>query len=958
MKLLGKNKKNLQIYAIVVGFLVSPVFSIFQSNLASANNYNQMTALARMKLQDGLKILEFCENNGGKLIIPSGHGTSVNSEWKFYTVTSSTIDGQTYTDKTEFGGAILTLPAYYDNTSIDCGQLFTRFSGYFGITDGKAFLDDAGFSDWINNQRTHTGGCNNNRATELSCLKYAIKKRVSNYVDGWDDQMYYMRNKLILDAQKNGSNPGGCFAHWTSKTQPGELDVAAWTKQYNNRNDDGILGTLESPQIIKLVNDVDNPERLVDYFVMSEGGDGNDGWQKFVNTTVTTDGSNITDGNPARCVSLANALNDSRSQNYIDWMTNWIRLHPGEERPGTLPPQNDGSGTATTSCAIEGVGWIVCPVLSFVAAITDGVYNLIENWLKVDTSLYSEGSGTENGWQAMRNIANIGFVIIFLIVIFSQLTGAGISNYGVKKTLPRLVVVAILINISFFLMQIAVDVSNIVGASLNDFFRNIPVFNGSRGSFFDSGNQVFSSITTFLLAGATANITVAAIGIAAVGAFAYGGMALLILVLLAGLLSVLTVMAILAARQALIIVLIVAAPVALLAMILPNTKKWFDKWKQLLIAMLVLYPAVGALFGLSQMAANIIVQGSGQEINITQALLGLAVATIPLFAVIPMLKGALNAVPIAGKLAARLSKSAALGGSIKGRAKQARTNFGNDMRSRALNVEGDGRMGRAARWLGGGRARSVARDRRFGANVSRDEAAYISAQALAPGSGASNSEMAAAVGAQHKLEEEEIANIMTLDKHNNRRPADHLAVLSDPNSSHAQRVAAVRAIGATGGQGDVNRMAELSALGHLSAGERSEIADVAAKRMGTNNPAFGGAQIAQISSGGFDANRAYLEHARSNNMTAQSLLAMHDGTRSEMIRQIKLSGDAQANAALQRITAQIEGNEELQAKAGQALVAELNRPATAPDNTNPGPITPASAAEVHINHGQDIVGRQ
>lgn len=616
----------------------------------------------------------------------------------------------------------------------------------------------------------------------------------------------------------------------------------------------------------------------------------------------------------------------------------------GQGATNELPPADTDQATEPkSSCVVEGVGWIVCPVLGFLSNITDEIYKLVGGWLKVNITLFDAGSSTYKGWTIMRDIANIGFAIIFLIVIYSQLTGAGISNYGVKKMLPRLVVMAIAINASFYITQLMVDISNILGSSLKAFFDSSAVFNNSNDGFL-AGNNTFANIGGSLLAG-TAGAAVVTGAVA--GVVAYGGIGLFIMIILAAIVAVAVTLLILAARQAFIVILIVVSPLAFLAMILPNTKKWYDNWRKIFISLLVIYPMVAVLFGASEMAAGIIVKIPGYS------LMGLAVATIPLFAVIPMLKGSLNAVPIAGNLASKFAKGTSLGGNIRNRSKQARGNLMNDARSRALGIEGGGRAGRATRWLAGSQARGAERNRRFGANASRADAAYTAERALTPGSGASDSERAAAVGAQHKLEEEEIANIMTLDRHNNKRPSDHLGTLRSQSSTHAQRVAAARAIGATGGQGDVNAMAAASSLEHLTTGERAEIADVAAKRMGTNNPAFGGPQIAKIASGQFDANSAYVAHAKSNNMTARSLLDMHDGSRSELIKQIKLSGDAEANAALARITAQIMDQPELEAKAGQALVTELRRPATAPDNNNPGPITPQSAASVQIDHNRN-----
>ena len=62
---------------------------------------------------------------------------------------------------------------------------------------------------------------------------------------------------------------------------------------------------------------------------------------------------------------------------------------------------------------------------------------------------------------------------MILIVIFSYLTGIGINNYRIKQILPRLILTAILVNLSFIVCLLAVDASNILGSSLNGTFDKV-----------------------------------------------------------------------------------------------------------------------------------------------------------------------------------------------------------------------------------------------------------------------------------------------------------------------------------------------------------------------------------------------------------------------------------------------------------------------------------------------------
>ena len=77
---------------------------------------------------------------------------------------------------------------------------------------------------------------------------------------------------------------------------------------------------------------------------------------------------------------------------------------------------------------------------------------------------------TRDAWTTFQTIANVVFIILLLFVIFSQLTGVGIDNYGIKRILPKLIVVAILVNLSYLICVVCVDLSNILGSSLKGLF--------------------------------------------------------------------------------------------------------------------------------------------------------------------------------------------------------------------------------------------------------------------------------------------------------------------------------------------------------------------------------------------------------------------------------------------------------------------------------------------------------
>lgn len=277
-----------------------------------------------------------------------------------------------------------------------------------------------------------------------------------------------------------------------------------------------------------------------------------------------------------------------------------------------------------TSCAVDGVGWIICPVVTFLGGITDQAYTILSTFLlnvpAANLNTADPGNGLYRAWEVMRNIANVAFVIAFLIIIFSQLSSVGVSNYGIKKLLPRLIVAAILVNVSYYICAAAVDASNILGNSLKGMLDNIAnSITSPVGDGFNKGNLFGTVIATIITSGTIYLL----------------GLSVLLPVLITALAAVVTVVAVLVLRQALIILLIVIAPLAFVAYLLPNTEDLFTKWRKLLTTLLIMYPLIALIFGGSALAAKIVMTagagaGGGNAAMLTQ-IAGAGIAIIPLF---------------------------------------------------------------------------------------------------------------------------------------------------------------------------------------------------------------------------------------------------------------------------------------------------------------------------------------
>jgi len=289
------------------------------------------------------------------------------------------------------------------------------------------------------------------------------------------------------------------------------------------------------------------------------------------------------------------------------------------------------SNNKTTSCAVQGIGWIVCPVTNFLASAMDWLFSVLSGFMVVRPVQSNSNNSLFRAWLMMRDFANVAFVIAFMVIIYSQVTNFGISNYGIKKILPRLIVAAVFVNVSYWICAVAIDISNILGYSIQDIFiamRNNLIGNEGNGWQVSS----WSSVTGFVLSGGTA-LTALGIGTYTALGAGFGAIYMLLPILLGVLLSVLVALLVIAARQAIITILVIVSPLAFVAYILPNTEKYFKKWHELGITMLIMFPAFSVVFGGSQLAGVAIIQNAT---SITMIILGMAVQIAPL-AITPLL---------------------------------------------------------------------------------------------------------------------------------------------------------------------------------------------------------------------------------------------------------------------------------------------------------------------------------
>ena len=324
------------------------------------------------------------------------------------------------------------------------------------------------------------------------------------------------------------------------------------------------------------------------------------------------------------------------------------------------------------------LGWILCPILELMGDGAEGIYqSMVVPMLEIKSYLFNgQDTAVYRAWSTFRDIANVMFVIVLLVVIFSQVTGIGIDNYGIKRILPKLIVCIVLINMSYLICAILIDLSNILGNGLRLMFENLGSELGVDTIMINQPAQAYPSGAS---AGSGFNAT-AIEGMVGVGllvgfatmagpiwAVGIGPMVLISLLFgaLGVLISIVFTFFLLGARQSAIVVLVAISPVIVLFSALPNTKSVYSRFVKMFQILLFVYPIMGLLMGGGNYVSKLLLLAAPGEFYM--ALTAMVVGIVPIFFLPSLLKEAITALPKVGQMFSGLGdKARNLSGMAKG----------------------------------------------------------------------------------------------------------------------------------------------------------------------------------------------------------------------------------------------------------------------------------------------------
>ncbi len=275
---------------------------------------------------------------------------------------------------------------------------------------------------------------------------------------------------------------------------------------------------------------------------------------------------------------------------------------PGQEEENENG-ENAGNQQPEARCELESLGWIICPILTISAKVITGLGNMLDTLLFLDpltiptsTDLNTVEEGQQARvaafvvWQNMRNFANILFLLFFMFAIFAIATGMGLNNYTIKRILPRVIIAAILINLSYYIFAFVIDVTNVAGRGVAGLL-NIKIPSAQEATV-EAGDLGLYGI------GAVAGLT----GLAITGTLA----AILIPFVIGVVVGVLVLLLIVILREVLIVFLVVLSPIFAVLWILPNTEGVARRYVGFTRTVLLIYPFMMAGIAFSNIAAQLI----------------------------------------------------------------------------------------------------------------------------------------------------------------------------------------------------------------------------------------------------------------------------------------------------------------------------------------------------------------
>ncbi len=235
------------------------------------------------------------------------------------------------------------------------------------------------------------------------------------------------------------------------------------------------------------------------------------------------------------------------------------------------------------------IGYIAYGLIYIIATIAGVAISIITYLISILLQVSSNVVNTaavQVGFSVMLAIANLGFVLFIIIIAIATILKR--ESYGMKKSLWRLVIAAILVNFSLVIGGAVINFANII---TNQFLQQLPGGGGNNGPttfaqelagafapqkgllvLSSSGNNVAGNIAGSNLGDVNAGSTIASMITPVVSVSAAAALLIAIIITLAAFATMLLI------RYVYLSILLIVMPFAWLMWVFEGTKGQFKKW--------------------------------------------------------------------------------------------------------------------------------------------------------------------------------------------------------------------------------------------------------------------------------------------------------------------------------------------------------------------------------------------
>lgn len=131
-----------------------------------------------------------------------------------------------------------------------------------------------------------------------------------------------------------------------------------------------------------------------------------------------------------------------------------------------LPQAVSAQGPNWVTSLIGGIASGIASVLGWILSKLMGVLIYVAQY-----NSFIKSAAIINGWVIARDISNMFFVVILLIIAFATILR--VENYSYKKWLPKLILMAILINFSKTICGLLIDLAQVVMLTFVNAFKDV-----------------------------------------------------------------------------------------------------------------------------------------------------------------------------------------------------------------------------------------------------------------------------------------------------------------------------------------------------------------------------------------------------------------------------------------------------------------------------------------------------